>query len=280
MKNFKDKVAVITGAGRGIGRGIAERCVQEGMKVVLSGVGMESISKAEADLKAMGGDVVAVQADVSKYEDMERLAQSTLDTYGAVHMLVNNAGVGAGATIWESSLKDWKWVLDVNLWGVIHGVKAFMPIMIKQDTECHVVNVASTAGVNYGPYAGVYRLSKHAVTSLTETLYFEAAQYAPKVGVTCLLPGFVKTDMMTGERNRPQELQNDPSEISDNKDLEKVEEYIANAIEQGIAPEECADILFKGLIKNQLYVITYTGPLDFIEQRMSNIINQKNPAIK
>lgn len=280
MKNYKDKVAVITGAGRGIGRGIAERCVQEGMKVVLSGVGLESINKTEADLKAKGGDVIAVQADVSKYEDMERLAQSTLDAYGAVHMLVNNAGVGTGAPLWEATLKDWKWVLDVNLWGVVHGVKAFVPIMMKQDAECHVVNVASTAGLNYGPFSGIYRMSKHAVTSLTETLYFETTQYAPNIGVTCLFPGFVKTDMMTGERNRPQELQNDPSEVSTNEDLEKVEQFVTNAIEQGMPPEECADMLFKGISKNQLYVIAYTGSFEFIEQRMNNILNQENPPTK
>lgn len=276
MKDFRGKVAVITGAGRGIGRGIAERCVQEGMKVVLSGVGAESIDKAKAELTAMGGDVIAVQADVSKYEDMERLAQSTLDTYSAVHMLVNNAGVGGGTTIWETTLQDWKWVLDVNLWGVIHGVKAFAPILMKQDAA-HIVNVASTAGLLYGSLGGAYRLSKHAVVSLTETLYFEMANYAPHVGVTCLCPGFVKTDMMSGERNRPQELQNDPNEVSDNEDVQKMMQFLKDAIEQGISPEECADVLFKGISDKQLYVLTETRAAPIFERRMQNILKQQNP---
>ena len=277
MKDFKDKVAVITGAGRGIGRGIAERCVREGMKVVLSGIGIESISKTQADLEAMGGDVIAVQADVSKYEDIERLAQVALNRYGAVHMLVNNAGVGTGGTIYESTLQDWKWVLDVNLWGVIHGVKVFVPILMEQDTACHIVNVASTAGLLYGSLSGIYRLSKHAVVSLTETLYFEMADYAPNVGVTCLCPGFVKTDMLTGERNRPQELQNDPSEVSENEDVEQMMQFLTSAIEQGISPEECTGALFEGISNNQLYVLTETQSLGIIEERMQNILKRQNP---
>ena len=156
----------------------------------------------------MGGDVISVQTDVSDYEAVKNLAQVALDTYGAVHLVVNNAGVGAGTTTWESTIEDWKWVLDVNLWGVIHGVKVFTPILLEQDTDCHIVNVSSSAGLNAGTFHSIYKASKHAVTSLSETLYFELGHQDANVGVSVFCPGFVKTDIITGNRNRPAELQN------------------------------------------------------------------------
>lgn len=135
MKDFTDKVAVITGAANGIGYGIAERCAQLGMKVVMAGINADNLAAAEEKLKPTGAAVLSIRSDVSKREDIEALAQKTLDTFGAVHLLVNNAGVGAGTTVWESTWEDWEWVIDVNLWGVIYGVKVFTPIMIAQDTE-------------------------------------------------------------------------------------------------------------------------------------------------
>ncbi len=207
MEQFRDKVAVITGAGRGIGRAIAARCPQEGMKVVLAGMGRESLARTEADLREQGATVLCVQTDVTKVADIERLAAKTLDAFGAVHLLVNNAGVGAGTTVWESTLADWEWTLGVNLWGVVYGVKVFTPIMIAQDTACHIVNVSSVAGLLSGPRLGVYKVAKHGVVSLSETLYYELAQRGTQVGVSVLCPGFVNTDIMTGDRNRPAELQ-------------------------------------------------------------------------
>jgi NAD(P)-dependent dehydrogenase (short-subunit alcohol dehydrogenase family) len=209
MQQFHDKVAVITGAGRGIGRGIARRCAREGMKVVLAGIGHESLARTEAELRNEGVTVLCVQTDVTKAADVNRLAEKTLDAFGAVHLLVNNAGAGAGTTIWESTLADWAWTLGVNLWGVIYGVKVFTPIMVAQETECHIVNVASAAGLSAGPGLGIYKVAKHGVVSLSETLYYELAQRGTQVGVSVLCPGYVKTDIMTGERNRPAELQND-----------------------------------------------------------------------
>src|SRR5262245_60727659 len=133
MKDFKDKVAVITGAANGIGFGIAERCAQEGMKVVLAGINEENLLKAKERLQQTRADLLVVRTDVSKREDMESLAQKTLDAFGAVHLLVNNAGVGAGTSVWESTWEDWEWVMNVNLWGVLHGVKIFTPLMLAQD---------------------------------------------------------------------------------------------------------------------------------------------------
>ena len=147
MKDFQGKVSVVTGAASGIGRALAEKSAQQGMKLVLADVEENALKQAETELRGIGADVLAVQTDVSKATDVEELAQQAFDTYGAVHLLFNNAGVGAGTTIWESSLTDWQWVLGVNLWGVIHGVHYFVPRMLAQGSEGHIVNTASSAGL-------------------------------------------------------------------------------------------------------------------------------------
>jgi NAD(P)-dependent dehydrogenase (short-subunit alcohol dehydrogenase family) len=206
MKEFKDKVAVITGAASGIGRALADRCVQEGMKAVLADVEVKTLAKTEANLKACGATVLAVQTDVSQARDVAALAQRTLEVFGAVHLLCNNAGVGMEAAIWESTLEEWEWVMGVNLWGVIHGVRAFVPLMLAQDTECHIVNTASMAGLISGPGLGAYKVTKHAVVSLSETLYHELAERRARVRVSVLCPGIVNTRIMESARNRPGHL--------------------------------------------------------------------------
>jgi NAD(P)-dependent dehydrogenase (short-subunit alcohol dehydrogenase family) len=169
MKDFSGRVAVITGAGRGIGRGIALQCAKESMKVVLAGIGMESLTKTAADLKAMGAETLIVQTDVSLLADVVNLTEKSFEAFGAVHLLVNNAGVGAPGTVWKISMDDWHWVMGVNFYGVLYGVRAFIPRMIEQDTACHIVNVSSIAGVVEA--RGSYDVSKHAVVALTESLY-------------------------------------------------------------------------------------------------------------
>jgi NADP-dependent 3-hydroxy acid dehydrogenase YdfG len=172
MKDFKNKVAVITGAANGIGFGIAERCAQEGMKVVLAGINEENLQKAKERLEQTGTDLVVVRCDVSKREDMETLAQKTIEMCSAVHLLVNNAGVATGSSVWESTWEEWEWVMSVNLWGVINGVKIFTPLMIAQETEAHIVNVASVAGLLPNHPCAPYQVTKHAVVALTENLYY------------------------------------------------------------------------------------------------------------
>jgi NADP-dependent 3-hydroxy acid dehydrogenase YdfG len=178
MKDFKSKVAVITGAASGIGRALAERCAREGMKVVLTDVEPGALAEVQANLQAGGGTVLVVRADVSQAKDVEALAQKTQEAFGAVHLLCNNAGVATNGTVWESSLTDWEWVLGGNLWGVIHGVRTFVPIMLAQDTECHVVNTASLSGLISFPRGSVYAVSKHGVVTLSEALDHELAERA------------------------------------------------------------------------------------------------------
>ena len=214
MKAFKDKVAVITGAASGIGRAIADRCAREGMRVVLADIEELALAQAEAEMKGAGADVLAVLTDVSQASAVEALARKTLDAYGAVHLLCNNAGVAAGSTVWESTVNDWEWVLGVNLWSVIHGLRAFLPIMLDQDAEGHIVNTASAAGLVAFHSSAPYHLSKHAVVALSEKLYYDLAQRGARVRVSVLCPGWVRTRIMDAMRNRPPELQEDPSTIA------------------------------------------------------------------
>lgn len=169
MKEFKGKVAVVTGAASGIGRGIAERCVSEGMKVVLADIDEANLNQAETELKAQGGIVRGIKTDVSKRSDVELLARHVLDAFSQVHLLFNNAGVAAGGAPWEATWNDWKWVIDVNLWGVIHGVKVFTPLMLAQNTECHIINTSSMAGLIAGGGSAPYAVTKHAVIALSES---------------------------------------------------------------------------------------------------------------
>src|SRR5438445_7700825 len=161
MKDFQDKVAVVTGAASGIGRALAAKSAALGMKVVLADVEESALWQAEEELQASGAQVLAVRTDVSQADEVEALAKITFETYGAVHLLFNNAGVGAGTTVWESSLADWKWVLGVNLWGVIHGIHSVLPRLLAQDSEGHIINTASYDGILSSSGLGIYQVPKH-----------------------------------------------------------------------------------------------------------------------
>ena len=276
MKEFKDKVAVITGAANGIGFGIAERCAQLGMKVVLAGINEENLLRAEENLQKTGATTLVVRTDVSKREDIEALAQKTLNAFGAVHLLVNNAGVGAGTSIWESTWEDWEWVIDVNLWGVIYGVKVFTPIMLAQDEESHIVNVASIGGLlTYHPSAP-YQVTKHAVVGLTENLHTTLIKQNSKVKTSVLCPGWVKTSILKSDRNRPPELQNEPGKRGDKRAaLESYREMQA-ALDAGISIQEVADHLFKAIEDEELYILTHPEYLPNIQERMENILGKKS----
>jgi NADP-dependent 3-hydroxy acid dehydrogenase YdfG len=189
MKEFKDKVAVITGAASGIGLGIARRAVKEGMKVVLADIEKDTLKQTEEELKSAGAEVISVVTDVSKLENIDVLAQKTIETFGEVHLLCNNAGVAAPGALWECILSDWNWVMGVNLMGVINGIHTFIPIMIEQDNECHIVNTSSMAGILHGDGTnGIYSVTKQAVVALSESLRagFLNPLFKTKIGVSVL----------------------------------------------------------------------------------------------
>ena len=275
MKDFKDKVAVITGAASGIGRALAERCVQEGMKAVLADVEAEPLATAEASLKASGATVLAVQTDVSQVRDVEALAQKTMEAFGAVHVLCNNAGVGTEAAVWESTLAEWEWIVGVNLWGVVHGVRVFVPLMLAQDAECHIVNTASTAGLISGPGLGAYKVTKHGVVTLSETLHHELAERGAKVKVSVLCPGIVNTRIMESARNRPGDLA--PTGPRGPASEERWE-ALRRLVPAGMPAAQVADAVFEALRKDRFYILTHPEGKEAVRTRMEDILQERNPT--
>lgn len=275
MKDFKDKVAVITGAASGIGRALADRCVQEGMKAVLADVEAEPLATAEASLKASGATVLAVQTDVSQVRDVEALAQKTMEAFGAVHLLCNNAGVGTEAAVWESTLAEWEWIVGVNLWGVVHGVRVFVPLMLAQDAECHIVNTASTAGLISGPGLGAYKVTKHGVVTLSETLHHELAERGAKVKVSVLCPGIVNTRIMESARNRPGDLA--PTGPRGPASEERWE-ALRRLVPAGMPAAQVADAVFEALRKDRFYILTHPEGKEAVRTRMEDILQERNPT--
>jgi NAD(P)-dependent dehydrogenase (short-subunit alcohol dehydrogenase family) len=276
MQEFKYKVAVITGAASGLGRAMAERCVQEGMKVVLADVELEPLAETEASMKASGATVLAVRTDVSQPSDVEALAQKTLEAFGAVHLLFNNAGVATGpCAVWESTIADWEWIIGVNLWGVIHGVRIFVPIMLDQDADCHIVNTASVAGLISGPELGAYKVTKHAVVTLSETLYHELAQLGARIKVSVLCPGVVSTRIMESERNRPgHSPTTEPRDPASAARWEAFRQRVA----AGMPPGHVADLVFDAIGTDRFYILTHPELQASVRSRMEDILEGRSPT--
>ncbi|MRI33894.1 3-oxoacyl-ACP reductase [Endozoicomonas sp. OPT23] len=278
MKEFSGKVAVITGGASGIGFGLAKKAVAEGMKVVIADIEQQALNTAAADLTELGGDVLAVKADVSDSDSVQALADKTLEHFGAVHVLFNNAGVGGGGCIWEMDKKDWEWVLGVNLWGVINGVSAFTKHMVAQN-EGHVVNTASIAGLMSAPGTGTYTVSKHAVVALSESLYGELQNAEANVGVSVLCPAFVNTKIFAYERNRPEDKTVEQTE--EEKAIAKAtEEASAEFFAQTLSPESVAETAFNAIRNDEFYILTHPiGSKEQVEKRMRTIIDGGNPSV-
>jgi len=278
MKEFKDKVAVITGAASGIGLGLAEHCVKEGMKVVLADVEVSALTQTEESLKAQSENVLAVPTDVSKADDIEALAKRTLEAFGAVHLLFNNAGVEVRGKVWEQTLADWEWIINVNLWGVIHGIRVFVPIMLQQQTECYIVNTASTAALISGPGLGSYKVTKQGVLGLSETLYHELKQQNAQINVSVLCPSFVRTRIQQADRNRPAALQNQPGEVQISPEEQAQIQWFREQDEKGMPPEQFADLVFKEIKQDRFYIISHPESMPSIRQRVEDILQQRQPT--
>jgi NAD(P)-dependent dehydrogenase (short-subunit alcohol dehydrogenase family) len=276
VKEFKDKVAVVTGAASGIGRAMAETFAATGMKVVLSDIEQPVLEETTRSLAATGADVHAVVTDVSKPEQVEQLAEQTLRKYGAVHVLCNNAGVSVGVgPSWLSTLDDWNWILGVNLMGVVHGVRTFLPIMIKQATEAHIINTASMGGFAIGGSA-LYGVTKFAVVALSESLYLDLqrGKLKPKISVLC--PGYVDTNIFNSQRNRP---------IGDARTLEPADpvtrafrEWYGEQLKGGLGPRDVAEHVLNAIREERFYIFTHPEWLWYVEQRMKDILKGDNPT--
>jgi NAD(P)-dependent dehydrogenase (short-subunit alcohol dehydrogenase family) len=277
MKEFKDRVAVVTGAASGIGRGMVENFIEAGMKVVLADIDEERLQTTVKTFKDSDADVLGVPMDVSKADQVKALADKTMETYGAVHVLCNNAGVGLGwRSSWETPLEGWNWVLGVNLMGVIYGAHYFMPIMLKQDTEAHIVNTSSLAGLITNTFNIPYGVSKHGVVALTESMHIELLLRGAKVKVSVLCPGPVSTDIFNSS------LSNRPSNVPLPPDPTKEEAVFRDAyiiwIERGLDPKAVGKQVLEAIKEERLYLTTAPELDHYVEQRMENVTEKKNPV--
>jgi NAD(P)-dependent dehydrogenase (short-subunit alcohol dehydrogenase family) len=276
MREFEGRVAVVTGGASGIGRALAERFAREGMKVVVADVEEEALSAAVREMRQAEHQVTGVLTDVSRPESVEELARRALEAYGKVHIVCNNAGVagGSGGPVWEQTLKDWQWLTGVNLWGVVHGVRTFLPIMLRQGEEGHVVNTASVAGLV--PGSGIYGVTKHGVVALSEALYSQLKQAEAKVGVSVLCPGFVRTRIHEAARNRPRELQNEGAAPAD----PALRAFGAQRILSGSPPEMVAEKVFQAVREERFWVLPHDDFDEVIRARMESILSRANPAVR
>lgn len=267
MREFAGRVAVIIGSGGGIGRALAERAAAEGMTVVIADNDIASLEETERILKGEGATALAVPVDVADPQSVERLAREALDEYGAVHLVVNTASILAGKTVWESSPAEWHWVLEVNLWGVIHSVRTFLPILLQQD-EGHLVTMASLAGVlPYHP-VGPYHVSQHAVVGLTENLAVSLKQRNAPVGVSVLLTGRVRTNSFVLEARPLTGLTSPPPPASDDSPFSKLQAILAS----GMPPAEVAKRAFAGIREGRLYLFTHPDENGELEQRFTAML--------
>lgn len=281
MKHFQDKVAVITGAASGLGKAFAEHAADLGMKLVLADIQKDALETAVSELTNRGAMAIGLCTDVSKAEQVQALADAALATFGQVNLLFNNAGVGAGGLIWENSEQDWDWVLGVNLRSVIHGVRIFTPLMLAAAAkdpayEGHIVNTASMAGLVNAPAMGVYNVTKHAVVSLSETLYQDLSLVSEQVNCSVLCPFFVPTGFSDSSRNRPADLAgNAPPTRS--QLVAQANSHKATSAGK-VSAEEIARITFDGIGAQHFYLYSHPQALALVKERFDAMLGQNNPG--
>ena len=279
IKDFSGKTAVLTGAGSGFGLECARIGAQRGMNLVLVDVQPDALAAAEAEMQALGAPVLACRVDVSQPAAMDALAAQVKARFGAPHFVFNNAGVGAGGLIWENSVKDWEWVLGVNLWGVIHGVRAFTPMMLdaaRADPayQGHIVNTASMAGLLTPPNMGIYNVSKHAVVALTETLYQDLKLVTDQIGASVLCPYFVATGIHNSERNRPAGMP--AGELTASQRIQQAMTDKATGSGK-VTAAEVAQKVFDAVQSDQFYVFSHPKALGNVKSRSDAILAIQNP---
>ena len=276
MEDFKNKVAVITGAASGIGRALAHQCVSEGMSVVLSDIDESGLRELEKELLSAGAPILSVPTDVRDTSSVESLAEKAQGHFGSIHLVFNNAGVMLGGCAWERTEDDWRWVMDVNFYGVLNGVRTFMPILIDQGESAHIVNTASIGGLMVGPFLSPYIVSKHAVVALTESVYYELQTLDVKVGISALCPGPISTGIAHSERVRPEDR---PESRPLESEMERsFDEMLTEGVRTGLDPSEVGPMVFSALREDRFWI--YTHPMDesSILPRARSIVEGSNPV--
>ena len=280
MKSFTGRTAVITGAASGFGLEVSRIAAAKGMHVVMADVQNDALDAAAAEITGLGAQVLPYRLDVSKAAEVEALGAATRERFGAPHFVFNNAGVGSGGLIWEASLRDWEWLLSVNVMGVVHGVRVFTPMMLeaaRRDAayEGHIVNTASMAGLLSAPNMGVYNVSKHAVVALSETLYQDLRLVTEQVSASVLCPYFVPTGITQSERNRPTDLKGEKLTKS-----QLVAQAMSDkAVSSGkVTAAEVAQFVFDALAEDRFYIYSHPQALGNVRTRMEDIVGGKNPS--
>ncbi len=272
MEDLQGKVAVITGGASGIGRAVADRAAAEGMQIVLGDIEEGPLRQAVGELTSKGVEALGVATDVADGASVRALHDAALDRFGAVHLVHNNAGIGLGGPIWEVTEADWRWILGVNLWGVIHGVATFTPLLIEQG-EGHIVNTASIAGLIAAPFLGPYNATKQAVVAISETLFKDLQAVGAPVGVSVLCPGFVQTRIGESQRNRP--------EWAPERDVEGAAELrgvVQNMVDGGIAPSTVADRVIDAVLTGTFYILTHPELDGALTTRFDDIRQGRAPS--
>jgi NAD(P)-dependent dehydrogenase (short-subunit alcohol dehydrogenase family) len=273
MEDLQGKVAVITGGASGIGRAVADKAGAEGMRIVLGDIEEGPLKSAVDDLTSNGVEAIGVVTDVAERASVEALRDAALDRFGAVHLVHNNAGIGLGGPIWEVSEEDWRWILGVNLWGVIHGVHTFTPLLIAQG-EGHIVNTASIAGLIAAPFLGPYNATKQAVVAISETLFKDLQAVGAPVGVSVLCPGFVQTRIAESERNRPGWAAAD----NDVPGAEELRGAVQSLVDGGIAASTVADRVIDAVRNDTFYILTHPELDDAVTTRFDDIVQRRAPS--
>jgi NAD(P)-dependent dehydrogenase (short-subunit alcohol dehydrogenase family) len=276
VQELQRKVVVITGGASGIGRALAERFASEGAHVVIGDVEADALDRAVAELRAAGAEAEGVVTDVTDPAQMQALADAAVARFDGVDVFCNNAGVGGGGLSWEMPLSTWEWVMGVNLWGVVHGLRSFVPLLM-QRAEAHIVNTASVAGLVAAPFMGPYNASKHAVVAISETLHHELAMTAPHVKVSVLCPGWVNTKIHESARNRPAHLQDGTASDSDGAAL------LRTFIEKGMPPADVAAKVLAAIRADRFWVLTHDEEGDFwvdgVNARLRSLETRTNPQL-
>jgi NAD(P)-dependent dehydrogenase (short-subunit alcohol dehydrogenase family) len=273
MKQLKGKVAAVTGAASGLGRSMALAFATEGMDLALADVDEKNLGAVEEEVRSKGVRTITQRVDVSRAEDVESFRDQTLSRLGGIHLVCNNAGVSPLSAVWEASVADWQWILGVNLWGVIHGVRAFTPHLIAQN-EGHIVNTASVAGLISPPGSGAYNVTKHAVVTLSESLVHDLRERKSAVGVSVLCPAYVPTGIVDSERSRPKDL---PAAEKSKETLAR-EAMLRKAVSSGkVSADQVAQAVVAAVKEERFYILTHPRIKGAIQARMEDILEERAP---
>ena len=283
VEQFEGKVAVVTGAASGIGRAMAEAFAAKEMKVVLADIEAAPLEEVARSLRDGGSDVFAVTADVSRSADVERIGEAAMDVFGALHVACNNAGVAGGGATWEVDPSVWEWVLGVNLMGVVHGLAAFTPRIVASGGG-HIVNTASMAGLTSPAFMSPYNVSKHAVVTMSESMYVELEMLHPEVGISVLCPGWVQTRINQADRNQPDAVaaavqaasaQASPGPVS----AEDLKAMIDGFVAEGLRPAAVAQMVVDAIERRRFYILTHPEWQSMVRDRVERMLSDENPAM-